>query len=377
VNGLLWSGADEPYPTPRHEISRRRIRGFLFSILWLWPLWTIFDSIFSGRTPLPWLAGAGLTVFVALYLTSIMLGFSRQAPEPSLRDQLFLFATTALGVALILGWSADPDWFGLTIFIAAAGASIYRTRRAVAWMLAVLLFQGAVIRWRGHPWSQVGDLAFATVLAGGLVLIVRQAIALIRELRQTRQALAKSAVEQERLRFARDLHDLLGHSLSAIVVKAEVVRRIAERDPAAAAREAGEIETIGRTALSEVRLAVSGYRARSFADELTNAKDALADAGIEAVVKTTDKPLPSEVDDAFGWVVREAATNVVRHSGASVCVIALTRTKEWVLEIRDDGRGGEMAPGNGLRGVMERMNAIGGTVEVKAHEGFTLKVTAP
>jgi two-component system sensor histidine kinase DesK len=183
-------------------------------------------------------------------------------------------------------------------------------------------------------------------------------------------------VEQERLRFARDLHDLLGHSLSLIVVKAELTQRLAGRDPAGARQEAAEIEAVGRQALAEVRQTVSGYRHLHLDDELRRAKDALADAGIETVIRAADEPLPSDLDDAFGWVVREGTTNVIRHSGAGSCVIALTGT---TLEIRDDGKGAKgRAQGNGLRGLGERMATVGGRLStVDNGGGFVLRASVP
>src|SRR5204863_6393173 len=141
--------------------------------------------------------------------------------------------------------------------------------------------------------SQVVSAVVGGLLPGALVFVVRQMTRLITELRATQDQLAQVAVAEERLRFSRDLHDILGHTLSVIVVKAEVVRRLAEREPAQAAAAAGDIEKLGRTALAEVRQAVSGYRSRPFSAELDGAREALADAGIEVTVAEVGTPLPA------------------------------------------------------------------------------------
>jgi len=190
-------------------------------------------------------------------------------------------------------------------------------------------------------------------------------------------------VAQERLRFSRDLHDLLGHSLSLMVVKAEVARRLGPADGAASAREAADIETIGRRALAEVREAVTGYRERLLATELTGARSALADAGIRAVVREPGPPLPGAVDDAFAWAVREGVTNVIRHSGAHECVIDVRRDEcAAILTIVDNGATvADQHPtrGNGLRGLSERLDLLGGTLRAGPDPagGFRLTATVP
>lgn len=371
--GLFWSGADDPYPTDPREVRQRRLRGAVFAALWLTPLAGTLVQVVQSRQ---WLAAAGLIGFIGLYLTTVVVAFARQAAEPSRGDQLLLALTAAVGAGLMIAYAGgETGWWGISIYLTAAGAAIYRPPKGVFWIVGVVAFLVALGIVDGRSGTDIAENAFSLLLAGAVVLLMRQAMRLIRELRRTRGELARSAVEQERLRFARDLHDLLGHSLSLIVVKAELTRRLAQRDPAAAAQEAGEIEAIGRQALAEVRQTVSGYRTLSFAGELDRAKEALADAGIEAVVRTDGPPLPSTLDDAFAWVVREGTTNVIRHSGASSCVIARTGTK---LEIRDDGKGAAgKVRGNGLRGLEERMAGVGGYLSTVDNGGFVLRAEVP
>jgi two-component system, NarL family, sensor histidine kinase DesK len=167
------------------------------------------------------------------------------------------------------------------------------------------------------------------------------------------------------VRIARDLHDLLGHSLSLIVLKSELARRLADRDPARAVTEIGDIESVARSSLADVREAISGYRRRDLGEELDGARAVLAAAGVDTTVRMAGAPLPEAADGVFGWAVRESVTNVIRHARASRCVIEVRRdSDEAVLEVRDNGRAKRKhVPGNGLNGLSERVAAEGGTME--------------
>jgi two-component system sensor histidine kinase DesK len=194
------------------------------------------------------------------------------------------------------------------------------------------------------------------------------------ELSEARGEIARLATESERSRIARDLHDLLGHSLTTITVKAGLARRLAEHDPAAAAREIAEVETIARSALSDVRAAVSGYREVTLAAELATGREVLRAAGIDAQLPGAVDAVDPANRELFGWVVREALTNVIRHSGASRCTIVLGPAS---VEIVDDGTGGATAPGGGLTGLRERVTAAGGTLDAGPHtpSGWRLAVS--
>jgi two-component system sensor histidine kinase DesK len=196
-----------------------------------------------------------------------------------------------------------------------------------------------------------------------------------RELTAARAEVARLAAENERSRIARDLHDLLGHSLTTITVKAGLARRLAPRDPERAASEIGEVEDLARSALTDVRAAVSGYRELTLAGELAGAREVLRAAGIEAQAPGAVEVADPAHAELFGWVLREGVTNVVRHSGAHSCTIAIGPT--W-LEIEDDGRGtGPRAgtDGSGLAGLRERGAAAGGTIRAGAgRRGWRLRV---
>ena len=191
-----------------------------------------------------------------------------------------------------------------------------------------------------------------------------------------------TVVAEERLRFARDLHDLLGHSLSLIALKSELAGRLAEADPARARAEMADVEAAARRALAEVRDAVSGYRQVSCGQALAEARAALSGAGIAVRLPRRVPALPGPVDAALGWVVREATTNVLRHSGARAVTVTLTEDgAEAVLTVTDDGRGpaDDTEPGSGLAGLAERVGALGGSLTGGAGRdgGYELRAVLP
>ncbi|MFF5227447.1 sensor histidine kinase [Dactylosporangium sp. NPDC000521] len=384
---------------------RPSVGGLLWVGVWTFPLLGPLDTITPQHGGV--VAGAGLALFTAVYVTVATLGFDH-------RDDLRRVADAGFGVVAALGVALAAEygerWLIVLLFVSTCGMAVYAGRPRMTVALVVLLTVvavEAVLGWLRHAeTAMLLSTIVATTLASGLVAAVRQMSRLIRELRGAQDALAVAAVAEERLRFSRDLHDLLGHTLSVIVVKAEVVRRIAERDPAAAAAQAADIEDVGRRALVEIREAVTGYRESGLTAELTRAKGVLSSAGIAATVQRTADPLPDDADRLLAWALREATTNVVRHSGAQRCDIEIsTADGAAALRVADDGGAalrvaddggaalrvadgggaaagaapGAVATGNGLRGLTERLAAVGGTLEAGARDGggFTLVARLP
>nr|WP_062332300.1 histidine kinase [Herbidospora sakaeratensis] len=293
---------------------------------------------------------------------------------------LALLGVASAAAALAFGGS----WtFTLTMSAVLTGAIVRR------WPGVALLLPLTAVAILAAIRTDVGGLNVAFsgwgVFVAGLVpWIIVQLWDTIAELQATRKELARVAVSEERLRFSRDLHDLLGHTLSVMVVKAEVVRRLAPSDGAAAARQAADIEEIGRQALTQVRAAVTGYRGRGLAAELASARDALTAAGIELTLRDPERPLPPETDALLGWAVREGVTNVIRHSTARTCAITLVVGDGAELTIADDGAGigtgiSGTASGNGLGGLRERVEAAGGRFAAgnAPAGGFRLTVGVP
>jgi two-component system sensor histidine kinase DesK len=218
--------------------------------------------------------------------------------------------------------------------------------------------------------------------------VARLAVAL-RELHAARSELARQAVIEERLRLARDLHDLLGHSLSLITLKSELAGRLIEKEPARALREVHEVERVARQALREVREAVAGYRQPTLRGELDGARQMLEAAGITCTIEQRAEALPPATDAALAWAVREGVTNVIRHSRARECVIRVSSEngRAFVEVINDGFRESERdlnhtRTGSGLSGLAERVSALGGQLEAgpwrsEIHPQFRLRVELP
>jgi two-component system sensor histidine kinase DesK len=310
---------------------------------WLWLLLPAAAAVTDGRVRPALPAATGLIAFVLLYLSLVAVPVAGLPVRPALHHAgLALLAL--LGIGLATAYAADSDgWLTVLLYVCSAGAiGLSRPAWAFAWAggsVAAILLIGAAHR------LTVGDItptALITALAGASAIAFVHFVRLVGELRRTQRELARTVVERERLRFAQDLHDLLGHTLSLIVVKAEVVRRLTVTDPQRAAAEAADIEGIGRTALTEVREAVTGYRGHDFGRELTNARIVLADVGIDVTVTENGHTLSAEADDTFRWVLREAVTNLLRHSRATRCDITVsTDASGSALTVSDNGVGGE------------------------------------
>ncbi|MGW5266812.1 sensor histidine kinase [Microbispora sp. NPDC004025] len=334
------------------------------------PVW----DIAHGRSHPLWLAWPAALAAAGLYVVTTHFAFAdRRRALPALG----LLAAVVLAAAA----GFEGNWLYLIMMLAVATGITVRGKILPVVLLAECAAALAVAVAAGASLTGVLSMIWGTFTAGLIPAIIIRLWEAINELKATREELARAAVTEERLRFSRDLHDLLGHTLSVMVVKAEAVRRLARVDADEAAGQAADIERIGRQALTEVRAAVTGYRGRGLTAELDSARAALADAGVEAAVRVSSvRPAP-ETDALLGWAVREGVTNVVRHSRAAACAIVLRDDGgHLVLEIRDDGPSVKpYGEGNGLTGLRERVEAAGGALETTAPPGggFLLRVTMP
>ncbi|MFF4366857.1 sensor histidine kinase [Streptomyces sp. NPDC001594] len=331
------------------------------------------SNLVHGQTSNPWIGAVGLLAFNSLYVTITFRAFDQHARQaPATR-----WCLVALGaVTCALAGAYGDSWLLFFPLLGLAAGAVIRGRRLGQVMFGISALAGMIGGLR-EGWGAIG-IVYGTFLSGMVTAAILALSETVRELRDTRQELARAAVDQERLRFSRDLHDLLGHTLSVIVVKSEAARRIAPRDMEAAIGQVRDIETVGRQALTEIREAVTGYREASLAAELDRARGALSAAGIEPRVRRSGPPLAPQTAALLGWVVREAATNAVRHSGAAACDIEVQGGPERVrLVITDDGRGvGSTPPGSGLTGLGERLAAAGGTLTSGPVPGGGFRVTA-
>jgi two-component system, NarL family, sensor histidine kinase DesK len=306
-------------------------------------------------------AVAGYAVFAgfcACYLAAFHLGWSDQ-PR---RFPMLEVALVALFVAELPFARANASVMGVFIVIVMVRNLGARAAPIVAALtLAAIVVPAAVPSW--HDSLATGfqnGTAIAIPLTGLSMYGFSRVIRGNRALAEARTEIARLAAENERARIARDLHDLLGHSLTAITVKAELAGRLGRHDIDGARREIGEVEALSRRTLRDVRAAVANYREVTLAGELATGRELLRAAGIAAQLPPAVEIVDDKTQELFGWVLREGLTNVVRHSRASWCRVRVSSSS---VEIVDDGVGVPSGSGSGLAGLAERVASTGGVIE--------------
>jgi two-component system, NarL family, sensor histidine kinase DesK len=320
----------------------------------------------------------GFALFVAFYLSLLppSAWLARLGPEATL---LVLALLPVIATALLAG-GAPTSFAALFVYFVAAAGLRLPTRAAVVVTLLTALGVGIAGWLHGDSGSAISATVL-TIVSIGVLMSAFGAIARVnRELHAAREELARVAVSEERLRIGRDLHDLLGHSLSVIALKSELASKLVEREPTRVAAELDDIQSVSRTALAEVRQAVQGYRRLALSDALESAQAALSAGGIECELADVDVTLPADVDAVLAWAVREGTTNVIRHSGASHCLIRIDADGDQAaVVIEDDGSASPPIDGSGLSGLRERADRVRGDLEagVLPGGGFRLQVTVP
>lgn len=295
----------------------------------------------------------------------------------------------ALGVQTLLVYlpmlQFGQAWVGMPGFL--AGSVLLVLRPVAGWtafalVVASMAFAQAEF---GGTYVDVAYTSVSTVITGLVVYGLSRLATLVREVDEARMELAEMAVAKERLRFARDLHDLLGYSLSAITLKTELTHRLVAKQPMRAREELMEILEIARDSLADVRSVASGYRELSLDDECRSIRSVLAAAGVQARIHQHYDGLPIQVSTVLATVLREAVTNVLRHSKAEHCEITVGCDEHTAyVEIVNDGVPDERMPshadhGSGLRNLTDRLGELGGdlTSTVEDHSRFRLRATAP
>ncbi len=247
--------------------------------------------------------------------------------------------------------------------------------RYLGLILALIAVEAWLLHWMVFMWAPA--LVF-TALVGAVVIQQVHNRRLTQKLLRAQEETEHLAKMAERERIARDLHDLLGHTLSVIVLKSELASRLAERDPGRAVAEIRDVERISRDALSQVRSAVRGYRSAGLESELKVAREALETAGIQMEARVQPPRLSPLQESVFALALREAVTNVVRHARAHVCRLTLEQNGNFCeMEIVDDGCGGVLEEGNGLSGMRQRVEALGGALERDGSKGTRLLIRVP
>jgi two-component system sensor histidine kinase DesK len=400
---VLTAGAPDKGPLAGYQSRAGRIAGIVFTGIWLAYLVGPFvDLLTQPHSALD--RAIGLTIilgFSAVYVTLV--------PNWPLRPR---FAVPGLAVLAAFA-AADCIRFGgmgaasLWIFVSSASGLLVPNRRWAFRVVLAVTVCYVVFCYTGHVamsdfLSNLLPVAFLGVAMIGL----RRQLELTTELNRAREEVAQLAVNEERLRLARDMHDLTGQSLSMITLKSELAARLLSRLPASPEQdrvrdEIEQVAAVSRQTLHDIREAISGYRRPTLAVEIITARAALTSAGI-AVDDEPELTLASgtfnpDAEAALAWCLREAVTNVVRHSAARNCYLGLSRRgRSLTLTVRDDGAGHapcpaavegpgpltsgrRLAEGSGLRGMSERLSAVGGSLELRPDQrpGFCLIATVP
>jgi two-component system, NarL family, sensor histidine kinase DesK len=338
-------------------------------------IWLVFLAFWfvqpkMGHEPL----GKWLLLFLALGLFIPLYLLAHRGP----RRFRWIWVLGMLILALVYVPINQGAW-GIYIYIAVSIPEVAESTNAVIGLL--LLQCGAIVAesWLFHmtPWVWATGIG-STLLWGMNRLRMKQKGRADAKLRMAHEEIEQLAKTAERERIARDMHDVLGHSLSLIVLKSELAGRLLDREPARAALEIAEIETAARQALGEVRKTLSGYRSEGFASELTRAGQVLETAGVRLNRPATAPTLTPRHEATLSLVLREAVTNIVRHAGAKECSIEVSTEKDRTkLVIVDDGRGDIRQEGNGLRGMRERVRELGGSLSLESHRGTCLRIELP
>lgn len=364
-------------PAPDSAVAENLRRGkspWVDAIHLLWTLWVFLTPLFGGGYTWRWAALTLLTypVFLVLYagvllaprchapryaLSMVMLGLVPLAWYPS-AVSYFIFGCVTLRVSRRSGYGRYLlQLAGLNALFVVVGLLAHYPWQALIWIPSMAMIISLVVNFETANHEK--DAA----------------------LQLSQDEVRRLAATAERERIGRDLHDLLGHTLSLITLKLELSRKLADRDPDGSRREVAEAETIARQALAEVRSAVTGIRASDLAAELASARLLLEYQHVH-LHYAPPPPMPVDTERALSLVLREAVTNVARHAQARQAWVTFEQDgRSLLMQIRDDGRGGAHVDGNGLTGMRERVAGLRGTLVLQSAKGegtcVTVRVTLP
>ncbi|MCE5231733.1 MAG: sensor histidine kinase [Mizugakiibacter sp.] len=348
-----------------------RLSRWIPAVMLVWTFWIFATPLFYADDR-AWLLPtlASFPVFLWLYVRA----YYRSVAE---------IHWNAYGIAA-LGFILTPvnaGGQGYVVYACAFLAFTGRTPRVAArHMLALLALYALECGWLGTHWIYVASSVLIGFAIGLMNVMFRRNQQQNAELRLSHEEVRRLAAMAERERIGRDLHDLLGHTLSLVALKSELAGKLFERDPAAARQEVREVERVARDALAQVRRAVTGIRAACLAAELASARLLLESADVRLDYRDEEIALPAEVETCLALVLREAITNAHRHADARSVEVTVARDGGAVaMRIRDDGRGGIDAKGNGLCGMAERLSVLGGSLLIGSPpgRGTTLDVRVP
>jgi signal transduction histidine kinase/DNA-binding NarL/FixJ family response regulator len=408
LDHTAWSHDEDAGRTDADAARDDMPDGGRFARLWplAWVVWLVvlgapIAALVHAHPALPRLVAllAGLALFVAVYLwVAWRNNLSRPPSAVSVRGPswLPLAVLTILGLSLTL--AGGPRWLGLFIFASASVGARLAPRLALRAVAALMLLTAAMGWLTRDAWADLAQATFLVGVVGCLVIALSWAVTTTRALHAARAENARLAVEAERLRIARDLHDLLGHDLAHIALKSDLAEALVPTAPDEATAAMREVGDAARAALQELRATVAGYRQPTLASELRAARALLAAAGISYRFEGPSLAVPPATEAVLAWAVREGVTNVIKHSRARHCTIRVIDQAGTVgIEVVDDGRGarregaalssaaavsaavGRTGGGHGLAGLHERVAALGGQCGAGPgpEGGFRLFVLVP
>ncbi|MCA0197679.1 MAG: sensor histidine kinase [Proteobacteria bacterium] len=340
----------------------------------LWSVWVFIVPVFTsqGYDARWWLLTlASYPLFVVLFTAALLL--------PARRVRACALGMVALALALMPWYPSGMSYFVFGCVFLGAG----RWRTPWGYPLALLALNVlflACARVIGYPWSAMLWMPITTLAIGTILQVQRLVERKDAVLLLSQEEVRRLAATAERERIGRDLHDLLGHTLSLVALKADLAGRLLPRDPRAAQREIEELGQVAREALGQVRRAVSGIRAAGLAAELAAARVLLEGEGVSLQAEMDEAALAPEQETVLALCLREAVTNIHRHARATRVRVTLHGAgANWRLQVDDDGRGGAIRPGNGLDGMRERLQALGGSLSLQpiAPHGTRLRAEVP
>ena len=372
-------GLPQPAISSRPEAQGVPRRGALFVSKGDWRpfnlIWLVYSGFFfidplQRNTRAVWLTFAGAyACFLAIYVLLI-------SARSGTKRALLLLALTVLGTAY---YPFNSGAGGMLIYVAAFAPFMTESLSLAGAMIAAatLITAAEGLLLHQTPWAW-GVMAFMSASIGVGNLFGAMRVRANERLNLAQEQIEHLATIAERERIARDMHDVLGHTLSVVVLKSELAGKLVGQDAERARQEIGEVEQIAHTALGEVREAIRGYRAEGIAAEIARARRTLQAAGVQLECETESARLAPALESVFSLVLREAVTNILRHAGATSCRLELAADSRGTrLCVHDNGRGAIAKEGIGLRGMRQRVEALGGRLEIDSRQGTRLTADIP
>jgi two-component system, NarL family, sensor histidine kinase DesK len=340
----------------------------LFNLAWIY-LWPLLAGQPFFKVILPTIIAT--VAFVYLHLCAYFYG---GPPEVRFR---YIIGEYLIGFALAPVNLSALGFLIFAYFVTAFTLPARYARLVIFGSVTIYAIETVAL---GHDWKTLASVLTPAILLALTALYTAYTGQQQMALRRSNEEVMRLATLAERERIGRDLHDLLGHTLSVIALKSELARKLIDRDLDSARTEIGEVERVARDALSQVRNAISGIRSTALPAEIVAATALLEAQGLMVKCETENVKLPHDRETALALSLREAATNIRRHAQAKGVVIRVRKeTTAVVVEVADDGHGGRIVPGNGLNGMRERLGTVGGTLSLETRKdgGTLLRASVP